>query len=169
MEKIEFEKYFKCFQDAEGNPCGRGNLDDTFIAAEYAVSSNGTTMEKICTSWMKYIDTCIADKTPDKYIKSMINFINQGAYNNEYGGSLKGKQASFMDQYDLPKKKPVQEISELKAKRLKAVVHLPEGPIDFDPDEEWKEIFLNNKQYYFEQGFVIKHDKEKGTFTKINL
>ena len=44
MEKIEFEKYFKCFQDAEGNPCGRGNLDDTFIAAEYAVSSNGTTM-----------------------------------------------------------------------------------------------------------------------------
>ena len=167
MEKTEFEKYFKCFEDELGNPTGRGNMDDAFIAAQYEESQKGVPMETICQKWKKYIDQCVADKTPDKYIKTMINFINHGTYNNDYGGSLKGKQSSFLDKYKKPR--PVEPLSK-QNKRITSIIECQEGDLGFDLDDEWIKILTNNRQMFFsEYNFVIKQNKETGVFTKINL
>lgn len=168
MEKSEFEQHFRCFKDDTGNSIGKGSLDTAFNEAEYHSFNSGMPMEVICSKWKAYIDECIANKTPDKYIKSMESFIKAGDYKKDYGASLRQLQPSFLDKY--PKKKPVKEEEHPLFKFLK---EQPDGPFTLDdpPEaiEKFKQFIKVNKLKLFQEPYQIVIKETDTGFIKISL
>lgn len=166
MNKEQFIKFFQCFTDAAGNSIGKGNLDKAFIEAEYKSFQDQIPMEAICQKWKMYIDECIANKTPDKFIKTMESFIKSGDYKTDYGASLKSKQSSFMDKY---KTKP-KEANPL----VQYVIDMEEGQFSMNEEDgekerkEFLDMLQKNKLKFFQEyHFVIK--EEGKDFIKIIL
>ena len=176
MTKEEFKVHFECFTDEFGNKVGRGNLDNAYTCAEYAISTSGTTFETICSKWDAYIKQCIANKTADQYIKTMESFIDKKGYEGSYGGSLKQLQPSFLDKYK-PADKSLHDQVKLNIEKIKEhICNQPEGDFSQSPDDTeqdkdnlLKAIKEGNPQWCnAHNSFVIKRNKD-GSFTKIML
>ena len=123
MEKDTFLTYFRCFDDGAGNSVGKGSEEGTWIALQYEESTKSVPAEYVCSQWKKYIDNCIAEKTPDKFIMTMENFIAKGKYNDSFGATLKSKQGSFLDKYK------TQPEDSTKSKIVNYLIGLPEGEL----------------------------------------
>lgn len=170
MEKSEFLTYFNCFDDGSGNAVGKGIADGAFIALQYEESTKNIPAGFICSQWKKYIDNCIEEKTPDRFIMSMESFISKARYNENFGATLKSKQSSFLDKYDKYKN----HNDGGKSSVLNYLLNVGEGPfgVHFDNEEQRKtfmrELKNNNPVFAEKNEFIIIPEPED-QFRKIKL
>jgi hypothetical protein len=176
MDKNTFETYFRCFENTEGQKVGKGSLDNAYTAALYAEQVNKVSMETICKKWQQYIEECIQKKTADQYIMSMESFIDKQRYNNDFGGTLKTKQASFLDKYadnGIQMKEVTNETMEEK-KVAQYLIGLEEGEFSLEESSEEDRVIITRVMqieklsFFKDHSFVIKKTGE-WDYKKIKL
>lgn len=162
MDKETFLTYFRIFTDENNQPVGKGDENGAWIALQYEESVVGASPELVCSRWKQYIEKCIEDKTPDRYVMTFESFIAKGKYKESFGASLKAKQSSFLDKYK-DKPKPVENNT---VKIVKYLVELPEGKLlmEFETKEQQNEfvgIIEQNNLLFAAQGFIVLQTSER--------